>query len=155
MRRSTWGTGLFLVLALTTVPAAAQMHGGAQGHGQHQAGMQGNMQGMTGADRMMQNVDKMMTNVSTMMQDLSTMHAGMSGGGHDQVMTSMQGAFDQMRQLRGSLGEMMKDPTLMHNQNAMKSFEQACKNLEQMTTSFQSMAKNMTQAMKGMGSGKK
>lgn len=35
----------------------------------------------------------------------------------------IQGAFDQMRKLRGSLGETMKDPTLMHNQNAMRSFE--------------------------------
>ena len=154
MRRTTLVFRLLVVFALTGGPVAAQMHGGTQGHGQHQAGMQGNMQGMAAADRMMQNIDKMMTNVSTMMQDLNTMHAGMPGAGH-QVMTSMQGAFDQMRQLRGSLGEMMKDPTLMHNQNAMKSFEQACKNLEQMTTSFQSMAKNMTQAMKGMGSGKK
>jgi len=154
MRRTTLVFGLLVVFALTGGPAAAQMHAGTQGHGQHQGGMQGNMQGMAAADRMMQNIDKMMTNVSTMMQDLNTMHAGMPGAGH-QVMTSMQGAFDQMRQLRGSLGEMMKDPTLMHNQNAMKSFEQACKDLEQMTTSFQSMAKNMTQAMKGMGSGKK
>ncbi len=155
MRRTILVFGLLVVVSLTGGAVAAQMHGGAQGHGQHQPGMQGNMQGMAAADRMMQNIDKMMTNVSTMMQDLNTMHAGMSSGGHDQVMTSMQGAFDQMRQLRGSLGEMMKDPTLMHNQNAMKSFEQACKNLEQMTTAFQSMAKNMTQAMKGMGSGRK
>lgn len=153
MHRTTFRAGLFLLFALTAAPATAQMQGGA-GHGQHQAGMQGSMQGMAAADRMMQNIDRTMTNVSTMMQELSTMHAGMPNAGH-QVMTSMQGAFDQMRLLRGSLGEMMKDPTLMHNQNAMKSFEQACKNLEQMTTSFQSMAKNMTQAMKGMGSAKK
>lgn len=155
MRNTMLVLGTLVLFALAGGTAAAQMHAGAQGHGQHQTGMQGNMQGMASADRMMQNVDRMMANVSTMMQDLGTMHAGMSGAGHDQVMTSMQGAFDQMRQLRGSLGEMMKDPTLMHNENAMKSFEQACKNLEQMTTSFQSMTKNVTQAMKGMGSGKK
>ena len=130
--------------------AAAQMHSGAQGHGQHQAAMQGNMHGMASTDRMMQNVDRMMANISTMMQDLNAMHAGTSAAGHHQVMTSMQGAFDHMRQLRGSLGEMMKDPMLMHNQNAMKSFEQACRNLEQMVAASQSMAKNMTQTMKGM-----
>jgi hypothetical protein len=51
---------------------------------------------------------------------------------------------------RRSLGEMTKDPALMHDRDAMKSFEQACRNFEQMTTAFESMATNMTQAMKGM-----
>lgn len=32
----------------------------------------------------------------------------------------------------------------------MKAFQQACRNLEQMTSAFQAMTKNMTQAMKGM-----
>jgi hypothetical protein len=126
------------------VALAAQMH-----HGQHQMGMKGSMQDTT-AVRRLQNIDKMMTNVSTMMQGLHAMHAGMSSAGQHQVVTAMQGAFDQMRQLHGSLGEMTKDPALMHDRDAMKSFEQACRNLEQMTTAFESMATNMTQAMKGM-----
>jgi hypothetical protein len=140
------------MIAFAASGVLAQMHGGGQGHGQHQSGMQGNMPGpMMAADQMMRNVDTMMNNVSGMMRDLTTMHAGMPNAAqHDQVMTSMQGAFDQMRQLHGSLNGMMKDPGLMHNNDAMKSYQQACRNLEQMTSALQSMAKNMTQAMKGM-----
>ena len=148
MRRTTLVPGV-LVFILAGGPAAAQMHGGAQGSAPHQPAMQGAMQGTMAADRTMQNVDRMMANVSMTMQELGAMHGGASAGPHHQVIPSMQGAFNQMKQLRGSVGEMMKDPALRHDQNAMKSLERACRDLEQMTTAFQSMAGNMTRAMKG------
>lgn len=123
-----------------------------QGHGQHQAAMPEKAQDMAAADRIMQNIGKMMARVSTTMQDLNMVHGGMSNGEqHHVVMTALQGTFDQMQQLRGSLREMMNDPALAMNKDAMRSFEQTCKNLEQMTAGLESMAKNMTKAMKGMG----
>ena len=132
----------------------AQMHGGAQGHGHEQAGMQGNMQGsMMATDQMMRNIDSMMTNVSSMMRDLNTLHAGMPNAPqHGQMMASMQGTFDQMRQLQGSLNDMRRNPNFGHEAQSMRAFQQACRNLEQMTSAFQSMTKNLTQAMKGMPS---
>ena len=128
----------------------AQMHGGVQGHGHDQSATYGGMQGaMMATDRMMQNIDSMMTNVSSMMRDLSAMHSGMANAmQHDQVMASMQGTFDQMRQLHGSLNDMRRSPNFGHDAQSMKAFQQACRNLEQMTSAFQSMTKNLTQAMK-------
>ncbi len=154
MHPRMFGLGFAVLVALVIGGGAAlaQMHGGAQGHGHDQTGMQGNMQAaMMATDQMMRNIDNMMTNVSSMMRDLNTMHAGMPNATqHDAVMTSMQGAFDQMRRLHGSLNEMMRSPTFSHDAQSMKAFQQACRNLEQMTSAFQSMTKNLTQAMKGM-----
>lgn len=161
MRRKTLILGFAVLVAFGIQGSAvlAQMHGGGtQGHGHDQAGMQGNMQGsmqgaMMATDQMMRNIDTMMTNVSSMMRDLNTLHAGMPGGmQHGPLMTSMQGTFDQMRQLHGSLNEMMHGPNFAHDAQSMKAFQEACQNLEQMTSAFQSMTKNMTQAMKGMTS---
>ena len=159
MRQTIFALGLTVLVAFGIGSGAvlAQMHGGSQGHGQHEAGMQGNMQGaMMATDQMMRNIDTMMTNVSSMMRDLTTMHAAMSNGmAHDPVMTSMQGTFDQMRQLRGSLNDMMRNPGFGHDTQSMRAFQQACRNLEQMTSAFQSMTKNMTRAMNGTTSGTK
>lgn len=154
MRQTTsvLGLAVLVALGLGVGAALAQMHGGTQGHGQHQPGMQGNMQGaMMATDQMMRNIDTMMTNAASMMRDLSTMHAGMPNRtAHDPVMTSMQGMLDQMRQLHGSLNNMRHDPNFGHDNESMKAFQQACRNLEQMTSAFQNMTKNITQAMKGM-----
>ncbi|MBI2833003.1 MAG: hypothetical protein HYX76_01080 [Acidobacteria bacterium] len=157
MRRTIYVLGLTVLIGLGIGGRAvlAQMHGGTQEHGHDQAGTHGNMQGaMMATDQMMRNIDTMMTNVSSMMRDLNTMHAGMPNATqHDQVMTSMQGTFDQMRQLHGSLTDMMRDPNFSHDAQSMKGFQQACRNLEQMTSAFQSMTKNMTQALKRMTGG--
>jgi hypothetical protein len=84
-----------------------------------------------------------------MMGDLAAMHAGMQGHEqHDPMMTSMQGMLDTMKQLHGQLNGMTHDPSVMKNNEAMKGFQQACKNLEQMASSFQSMTKNVTTVMK-------
>lgn len=160
MRFHERGLGL-AVLALATVglfaaPLVAQM--GQHSGGQH---MQGQTPGamsasMMATDQMMRNIDTMMTNASSMMRDLSTMQAGMTGSAqHGQTMSSMEGMLDQMRQLHGSLNDMMKDPALHNSGDAMKAFQQACRNLEQMTSAFQSMTKNMNKAMQGMSHGPK
>lgn len=124
----------------------------AQGHGQHQAAMPEKVQDTAAADRIMESIGKRMSKLSTLMQDLNTVHGGMANAEqHHVAMTSMQSTFDDMRRLRAALREMMSDPALALNNDAVKSFEQTCKNLEQMTTAFESMAKNMTKAMNGMG----
>ena len=70
--------------------------------------------------------------------------------------TTMQGMLDNMKQMHGQLNGMMKDPTVMGNDQVMKDFQQACKSLEQMASSFQSMTKNVTSMMKAtMASAKK
>ena len=70
--------------------------------------------------------------------------------------TTMQGMLDNMKQMNGQLNGMMKDPTVMGNDQVMKDFQQACKSLEQMASSFQSVTKNVTSMMKAtMASAKK
>ena len=150
MRDNTLVFGLvaFMAMAVSAPTVSGQMTHGGQGHGQGQSAMQGRMMA---TDQMMRNIDTMMANAGSMMRDLTAMHAGMSGGPqHDQMMSSMQGMLDQMRQFRGSLNDMMKDPAFGHNNDTMKSFQQAGRNLEQMASAFQSMTKNMTKAMKDM-----
>jgi hypothetical protein len=83
------------------------------------------------------------------------MQAGMHGGGQGQMATSMQGMLDNMKQLQGQFNGMMKDPSWMGNNQAMKDFQQACKNLEQMASSYQTMTKNITSMMKTTMAGAK
>lgn len=139
--------------------AVFAQHGGHGGdtQGAMQESTQGSMtataQMMRNVDTMMRNIDSMMTNASSAMRDLNAMHARMPGGLQlDPMMTSMQGTFDQMRQIRGSLNDMMRNPAVGSNAQSMRAFQQACRNLEQMTSAFQSMTKNMAQGMKGMTS---
>lgn len=139
-----------VVLSLAALPAlpvvAQHMGHGAQG-GMHgtPAGQHGQM---TAAEQMMRNIDTMMANIQSSMRDLAAMP--MSGGQHDQMVAGMNGLLEQMRGLHGHLTTMMRDPQLMHQGDAMKAFNQACRDLERMASAFQSMTKNMTQAMKGL-----
>lgn len=143
-----FGLVAFMAMAVSARTVSGQMTHGGQGHGHDQGAMQGSMMATA---QMMRNIDTMMANSDSMMRDLTAIHAGMSGGPqHDQMMSSMQGMLDQMRQFHGSLNDMMKDRAFGHSNEAMKSFQQACRNLEQMASGFQSMTKNMTRAMKGM-----
>ncbi len=136
---------------LATVPVVAQMHGGAgqsgsgQMHGQsHQAGMQG----MTSATQMMRDVNTTMTRSTAMMSDFAATHQGMPG--HDQMVSSMQGMLDQMRQFQGSMNDVMNDQTLMQNGDAMKAFHQMGQSFQQMGAAFQSLLKNANAVMKSM-----
>ena len=135
---------LVLVAAGATAVVRAQMqhqHQGAQMQGQASSSM------MASTEQMMRNIDTMMTNAASAMKDLTTM---MSGQQHDLVMASMEGMLAQMRQFRGDMNDMMKDPMLAQSNDAMKSFQQAGQNLKDMTAAFEKMTKNMTAAMKGM-----
>ena len=160
MRRKVTVLAFSVMVTLGIAGAALAQHGGHGGDdpGTTQGNMQGSMmatdQAMRNIDTMMRNIDTKMTSASAMMRDLNAVHAGMPAGmQHQPVMTAMQGTFDQMRQMRGSLNDMMREPSFGRSAQAMRSFQQACRNLEQMTSAFQSMTKNMTQAIKGMTGG--
>lgn len=135
------------IAALLAVPALAQHMGhGAQG------GMRGTQAGQHGQmmapEQMMRNIESMMTNIQASMRDLAAMP--MPGGHHDQMLAGMNGMLEQMRAVRGDLTTMMRDPQLMHQDTAMKAFNEACRDLERMASAFQSMTKHMSQAMKGL-----
>lgn len=146
MRSATLRVALALIFAAAVGPmiARAQMqhqHAGGQMQGQGSASM------MAANEQMMRNIDTMMTNAASTMKDLSTMGTGQQ---HDQMMASMAGMLAQMRQFRGDMNDMMKDPMLAQSNDGMKSFQQAGQNLKDMTAVFEKMTKNMAGAMKGM-----
>ena len=145
----------FTLAALLSLPVAAQHMGGATGQG-HQHGTSpatagaGMGQHGGGIDQMMQNSDAMMRSAEVMMRDLTAMPMA---GQHGTLLTGMNGMLGQMRSMHGGLTTMMQDPAVMQNAGAMRAFNQASKNLEQMATAFNAMAKNMTSAMKGLPHG--
>ncbi len=147
------GLSTLLAVALGLAPLAARMQNGQHqmGSQEHQHQTAGAMQGpMAAMGQMMRNIDGMVANAANMMHDLSVIHEGMGGEQHNQMASSMQGMFDQMRLFQGSMNEMIKDPALHLNNDAMKGLQQACRDLERMVSSFQDMTKHVTQAMKGM-----
>lgn len=146
-----FGLASFMALAVSVRAASGQMaHGG---HGPDQGTVHGSMMA---TDQMMRNVDSTMANAGSMMRELTAMHAGLDGNSqHDQMVSSMQGMLDQMRQVHGSLSGMMRDPAFGRDAAAMKSFQQAGRNLEQMVSAFQKMTKNMTKVMNEMARGPK
>ena len=97
-------------------------------------------------EQMKRNVDSMMANSASMLRELSAMQ--MAGGQFDQVLTGMKGMLDQMRGMSGNLAAMLNDPMLMQG-NDKKALNQASRDLEKMASAFQSMTKNLNQAMTG------
>jgi len=97
-------------------------------------------------EHMKRNVDSMMANSASMLRELSATQ--MAGGQFDQVLTGMKGLLEQMRGMSGNLAAMLNDPMLMQG-NDKKALNQASRDLEKMASAFQSMTKNMNQAMTG------
>ncbi len=143
------------VALLFASPAVAQHMGGATGQG-HQHGAPtatagaGMGQHAGGVDQMMKNSDAMLRSSESMMRDLTAMPVA---GQHGALLTGMSGMLDQMRGMHGGVTAMMQDPSVMQNGSAMRAFRQAGKNLEQMATALNAMAKNMTSAMKDLPHG--
>ena len=71
------------------------------------------------------------------------------------MMSSMQGLVGQMHQVHAAMGEMAKNPAVMANSAAMKSFQQAGAEFQKMGTAAQAMMKSLGQAAKDMPSGHK
>ena len=97
-------------------------------------------------EQMKRNVDSMMANSASMLRELSAMQ--MAGGQFDQVLTGIKGMLDQLRGMSGNLAAMLNDPMLMQG-NDKKALNQASRDLEKMASAFQSMTKNLNQAMTG------
>lgn len=114
--------------------------------------MQGSQAGphgqMMAAEQMMRTIDATMANIQTSLRDLAAMP--MSGGHHDPMVAGMNGLLDQMRAVHGHLATMMQDPQLKHERDAMKALDQTCRDLGRMVSAFQSMTKNIAQAMKDL-----
>lgn len=104
-------------------------------------------------EQMKRNVDPMTTNIASMLRDLSAMPT--ADGQSDRLLTGMNGMLEQMRGVSGGLAAMLNDPMLMPSDDATKAIKQASRDFEKMASAFQSMTKNMNQAMKGSHQGEK
>lgn len=124
----------------------AQMHGG-HGGGQ-MAGMQ--MPDMTKmTDQMMRSADGRIAKAESAIRELSAMQAENPDPLRDRLVASMQGTLEQLRSVQGSLGEMLKDPSLAQRGDSMTTFDQVYKNFNQIADSLQTMTKNMIPLVKG------
>lgn len=97
-------------------------------------------------EQMKRNVDSMLANSESMLRELSAMQ--IAGGKHDQVLAGMNGMLDQMRSMSGNLTATLNNPMLLQG-NDKKALNQASRDLEKMASAFQSMTKNLKQAMTG------
>lgn len=153
-RRSFISSVIAVALILSSAAwAAAQHMGHGAGAGTTSGSMHGSTNPMMAGDQMMRNVDSLLQNAESMIRNLTAMPA--MGSQHTQMMAGMNGMLDQMRAVHGNLTSMMKDPALMHEQTAGKAFSQACRDLEKMASGFESMTRNLGQAMKSMNHGGK
>jgi hypothetical protein len=134
-----------LVLAVATSAAAQHMGHGA-GAGTSGA-THGAMNPMMAGGQSMRNVDTMLQHAESMMRTVTAMPE--MGAQHAQMVDGMNGMLGQMRAMHGNLTSMMKDPALMHDQSAGKALTQASRDFEKIAAGFESMARNMSQAMKG------
>lgn len=101
-------------------------------------------------DQMLKKVDAKLNAATATMSDLAAQHAAMeSSPMGDQLVESLQGMLAQMRQFRGALADMARDPGRMQQPEAMKAVDQTCRDFEQMAGAFQSMAKSVGRIMGG------
>ena len=147
--RAHWVTPIVLTATFAVAaPLAAQTH---SGHGGMQMpGMQ--MPDMTKmTDQMMRNADARITKAESAIRDLSAMQAENPDPLRDRLVASMQGTLEQLRGVHGSLGALLKDPSLAQHGDSMKTFEQVYKNFNQIADGLQSMTKSMMPLIKGHG----
>lgn len=139
-----------LVIVAAAAPARAQ-------HGEH-GSMPTPMAPMipmpmapmaTNPDQLMEKIDGTMAKADVAVRDLQGMHDRLGPGvTHDQILASMNGMLEQMRQVHGMLGALIKDPGFTSRRDAMKAFEDASRDFDKIAKAFQAMTKNMGRVMK-------
>ena len=103
----------------------------------------------TNSDQLMEKIDGTMAKADVATRDLQGVYDRLGPGvTHDQILVSMNGMLEQMRQVHGTLGALLKDPGFTSRRDAMKAFEDASRNFDQLASAFQAMTKNMGRVMK-------
>lgn len=137
------------LIVAASAPARAQLHG--------QHGSMPMEPKRTNIDKPMQKIDAAMASADAALRELKNVHDRLGPGAtHDEIVMSMTGMFVKMRQIQTSLGVLSEDrkfarrqdPEFIGNPDAMKAFEEASRNFEQIASAFQAMAKGMGQVMK-------
>lgn len=129
-----------LVIVAAAAPARAQ-------HGEHGSMPMAPM--ATNSDQLMEKMNGTMAKADVAMRDLQGLHDRLGPGvTHDQILASMSGMLAQIRQVQGTFGALLKDPGFTSRREAMKAFEDATRNFDQLASAFQAMTKNMGRVMK-------
>lgn len=129
-----------LVIVAAVAPARAQ-------HGQH--GSMPMAPVAANSDQLMRKIDGTMASADVAMRDLQGVNDRLGPGvTHDQILASMNGMLEQMRQVHGMLGALIKDPGFTSRRDAVKAFEDASRDFDQIAKGFQAMTKNMGRVMK-------
>jgi len=97
----------------------------------------------------MKKMDGTMANADAALRDLRGVRDRLGPGvTHDQILASMNGMLEQMRQVQGTLGALIKDSGFTSRRDAMKALEEASRNFDQLASAFQATTKNMGRVMK-------
>ncbi len=139
-----------ILSALVIVAAAAPARAQHDQHGSMPVTPMAPMTPMaTNSDQLMEKIDGTMAKADVAMRDLQGVHDRLGPGvTHDQILASMNGMLEQMRQVQGTLGALLKDPGFTSRRDAMKAFEDTSRNFDQLASAFQAMTKNMGRVMK-------
>jgi uncharacterized protein YukE len=145
--RAYWVAPIILTAIFAAgAPLAAQTHGG-HGGGQMPGMQMPDMTKMT--DQMMRNADTRIAKAESAIRDLSARQAENPDALRDRLVASMQGTLDQLRNVHGSLGELLKDPSFAQHGDSMKTFDQVYKNFNQIADGLQAMTRSMIPLIKG------
>ena len=134
-------------LAGGAVRLGAQMQHGGHGGGQMPGMQMPDMTKMT--DQMIRNADSRVAKAEGAIRDLTAMQAEHPDPLRDRLIASMQGTLDQLRGVQGSLGELLKDPSLAQHGDSMKTLDQVYKNFNLIADNLQAMSKNVIPLVKG------
>ena len=147
--KAPWAATIILS-ALLAVGGGARL--AAQMHGGHGGGQMPGMQMPDTAkmnDQMMRNADARLARAESAIRELSAMQAESPDPLRDRLVASMQGTVEQLRNVQGSLGELLKDPSLAQHGDSIKAFDQVYKNFNQIADGLQTMTKSMVPLVKG------
>jgi hypothetical protein len=89
-------------------------------------------------------IDAMLSGVQSTIGTLTDRQAAAASTPAGQMAVSVQALLGQMRQLQGVAGRVAGEPGVHDSDAAMGALEKACRDLEKMTSAFQSLAKNVS-----------
>lgn len=96
-------------------------------------------------------VDGVLTNALESTQQVSSRSVvDQQNRADDQLLSSMQGMLEQLRDLQRTLGALAVDPSIVGDPEAKTPLDEAWLNYEQMASAFQAMTRHLTKVTREM-----
>lgn len=125
-------------MALLVIAASAGMlaaHDGDHGPGQSR---------IESVNEKLRKIDGMLSGIQSTVGTLTDRQAADASTPANRMAVSVQTLLGDMRQLQGVAGRVAGEPGVHDNDAVMGALEKACRDLEKMTSVFQSLARNVS-----------